>query len=55
MNTRVLASLVVATVSLNVLVSNSQEPEYRQPTREEKLTTAKSLCITMMMLPGPTW
>ena len=43
MNTRVLAILVVATVSLNVLVSNSQEPEYRQPTREEKLTAALKL------------
>jgi len=43
MNTRVLASLVVAAVSLNVLVSNSQEPEYRQPTRDEKLTAARKL------------
>jgi general stress protein 26 len=43
MNNRVLASLVVATVSLNVLVGKSQEPEYRQPTREEKLTAARNL------------
>lgn len=43
MNIRALVSLVVAAVSLNVLVGNSQEPEYRQPTREEKLAAALEL------------
>jgi hypothetical protein len=33
----------VAAISLNVLVSNSQEPEYRQATREEKLAAALEL------------
>lgn len=42
-NTRLLSGFIVAVVSLNVLVSNSEEPDYREASREEKLTAAREL------------